>query len=144
MSVNIEHQVVAEAKNWLGTPYQHQASLKHIGCDCLGLLRGVWRTVKGDEPELAPAYAPRWNDAAQTDLLLAMANRNFDRHAANEPIKAGDVLLFKYRMHLPARHVAIALSADHFIHAYVGKGVVENSLSAWWQRHLAGHYSWRQ
>ena len=28
---------------WIGTPYRHQASLKGVGCDCLGLVRGVWR-----------------------------------------------------------------------------------------------------
>ncbi|MFD0934795.1 peptidase P60, partial [Methylobacterium trifolii] len=35
--------VVAQARLWLGTPYRHQASLAGVGCDCLGLLRGVWR-----------------------------------------------------------------------------------------------------
>ena len=38
---------VASARGWLGTPYHHQASLKGVGCDCLGLLRGVWREVIG-------------------------------------------------------------------------------------------------
>lgn len=33
--------VVAEARDWIGTPYRHQASVKHAGCDCLGLIRGV-------------------------------------------------------------------------------------------------------
>ena len=31
----------------IGTPYRHQASLKGVGCDCLGLVRGVWRAVHG-------------------------------------------------------------------------------------------------
>ena len=35
--------IVAEARAWIGTPYRHQASLKGVGCDCLGLVRGVWR-----------------------------------------------------------------------------------------------------
>ncbi|MFL5163197.1 MAG: peptidase P60, partial [Microvirga sp.] len=46
------HLILAEARSWIGTPYRHQASLKGIGCDCLGLLRGVWRGVMGREPEL--------------------------------------------------------------------------------------------
>ncbi len=37
--------LVTAARGWIGTPYIHQASLKDIGCDCLGLLRGVWREV---------------------------------------------------------------------------------------------------
>ena len=36
--------------------YRHQASLKGVGCDCLGLVRGVWRALHGAEPERAPAY----------------------------------------------------------------------------------------
>src|SRR6185437_17129428 len=52
--------IVAEARAWIGTPYRHQGSLKGIGCDCLGLVRGVWRGVIGAEPERAPPYAPDW------------------------------------------------------------------------------------
>ena len=39
--------VIAAARSWLGTPYHDQASLKRVGCDCLGLARGVWREVGG-------------------------------------------------------------------------------------------------
>src|SRR5690242_12458263 len=44
-------RIIAEARAFIGTPYRHQASLKGVGCDCLGLVRGVWRAVYGDEPE---------------------------------------------------------------------------------------------
>jgi NlpC/P60 family putative phage cell wall peptidase len=36
-------RIGAEARAWIGTPDRHQASLKGMGCDCLGLVRGVWR-----------------------------------------------------------------------------------------------------
>jgi NlpC/P60 family putative phage cell wall peptidase len=42
--------VIAVARSWLGTPYHDQASLRGVGCDCLGLARGVWREVVGPEP----------------------------------------------------------------------------------------------
>ena len=45
------NDIVAETRGWIGTPYRHQASLKGVGCDCLGLVRGVWRACVGDEPE---------------------------------------------------------------------------------------------
>jgi len=38
-------EVVAAARAWLGTPYRHRASVRGAGCDCLGLLRGVWRAL---------------------------------------------------------------------------------------------------
>ena len=46
--------VVAEARRWIGTPYVHQASSFQAGCDCLGLIRGVWRHLYGAEPERLP------------------------------------------------------------------------------------------
>jgi NlpC/P60 family putative phage cell wall peptidase len=62
-------QIVGETRDWIGTPYQHQASLKGVGCDCLGLVRGVWRAVIGEEPERAPPYAPGWAEAASGEPL---------------------------------------------------------------------------
>ena len=41
--------VVRAARGWIGTPYHHQASVKGVGTDCLGLVRGVWRELYGCE-----------------------------------------------------------------------------------------------
>ena len=43
----IAEAVVKEALSWLGTPYRHQGSRKGVGCDCLGLVMGVWRAIHG-------------------------------------------------------------------------------------------------
>ena len=56
--------IVASARGWIGTPYRHQASLRGLGCDCLGLVRGVWREVIGPEPEEPGPYAPDWAEAS--------------------------------------------------------------------------------
>lgn len=37
--------VVACARSWLDTPYQHQARLKGVGVDCAGLVIGVAREL---------------------------------------------------------------------------------------------------
>lgn len=55
---NLDRAVVAEAMDWIGTPYRHQASRKGVGCDCLGLVRGVWRALYGREPEAPGPYRP--------------------------------------------------------------------------------------
>jgi NlpC/P60 family putative phage cell wall peptidase len=47
-------RVLDIARDWLDTPYQHQASVRGAGCDCLGLIRGIWRTLYGAEPEAPP------------------------------------------------------------------------------------------
>lgn len=36
-------QFITKAREWVGTPYHHQARLKHVGCDCIGLIVGVAR-----------------------------------------------------------------------------------------------------
>ena len=61
--------IVAFARGWIGTPYCHQASLKGVGCDCLGLVRGVWRETLGAEPEGVPAYTPDWAEAGRAETL---------------------------------------------------------------------------
>ncbi|KLK92709.1 peptidase P60 [Microvirga vignae] len=135
MSEALSSRVVAEARSWIGTPYRHQASLKGMGCDCLGLLRGVWRGVLGTEPERPPPYSPDWAEAG-ADTLVAAARRHLIGIdvAAFEP---GDVLLFRWRDTLPAKHCAIATLADTMIHAHDGASVAEVAFAPWWRRHLA-------
>ncbi|WP_342151001.1 NlpC/P60 family protein [Methylorubrum sp. SB2] len=139
--MDIPHRIVAEARAWAGTPYRHQASLKGVGCDCLGLLRGVWRGVLGPEPEAPPPYAASWAESAAGDDPLAEAAR---RHLVPVPTslptyvpQAGDVLLFAFRAHLPAKHCAIATGPAAMIHAHDGAAVTEVALTPWWRRHLA-------
>ncbi|MCB5176272.1 NlpC/P60 family protein [Microvirga lenta] len=127
--------VVAEARSWLGTPYRHQASLKGVGCDCLGLLRGVWREVMGAEPEKPPPYAADWAEAG-ADTLLAAARRHLVEVEIAD-LAPGDVLLFRWRAGLPAKHCAIATSDATMIHAHDGACVAEVAFRPWWRRHLA-------
>ena len=134
---------LGEARLWLGTPYRHQASLRGVGCDCLGLLRGVWRGLYGAEPEAVPPYSATWAESAApgADPLTAAAARHLvpvaDAPAACA-LRAGDVLLFAFRRHLPARHCAIATGDGAMIHAHDGAVVAEVALTAWWRRHLTG------
>jgi hypothetical protein len=65
-----QNTIIAAARGWKGTPYHHQASLKGVGCDCLGLIRGVWRELHGAEPEVMPAYTKDWNEATGAEALL--------------------------------------------------------------------------
>lgn len=127
--------IVATARGWIGTPYRHQASLKGIGADCLGLVRGVWRELHGGEPEPVPAYGPGEADASGE--RLATAARRHMIEAADRVFGPGDLLLFRWRQHLPARHAGIASGPGHMIHAQEGVAVAEIPLSAWWLRHLA-------
>ena len=133
-------RILAEARDWIGTPYLHRASVRGSGADCLGLVRGVWRTVMGAEPEPLPPYAPDWAEAARQETLRDTARRHLvevDIAAA----KPGDVLLFRFRPHLPAKHAAILSAPARMIHAYDGVAVCETHLTPWWRRHLAAAFA---
>ena len=128
--------IVAEARTWIGTRYRHQASVKGIGCDCLGLVRGVWRGCVGAEPERPPAYAADWAEAGGVETLAEAALR----HLVPVPpdrFDVGDVLLFRWRDGCVAKHVAIASSATKMIHAHDGAEVCEVAIAPWWRRRLA-------
>ncbi len=128
--------VVREARRWLGAPYLHQASLRGVGCDCLGLVRGVWREIYGAEPEAPPPYAPDWAEAGGQESFRDAARRHL-REIALDEAAAGDVLLFRFRPYAPARHCAILTGGGLMIHAHDGAVVTEVALTRWWRRHAA-------
>jgi NlpC/P60 family putative phage cell wall peptidase len=128
--------IVAEARAWIGTPYRHQASLRSVGCDCLGLVRGVWRAVCGTEPVQVPPYAPDWAEASRREALASAAARYM---VAIDPARfaPGDVLLFRWREGLVAKHAAIATTPDLMVHAHDRACVTEVAVAPWWRRRLA-------
>jgi len=54
-----------------------------------------------------------------------------------DAFREGDVLLFRWRSHLPAKHAAIVTAADLMVHAHDGAAVAEVALAPWWRRRLA-------
>jgi NlpC/P60 family putative phage cell wall peptidase len=135
MSISRQH-IIAETRTWIGTPYRHQASLKGVGCDCLGLVRGVWRTLIGDEPERAPPYAPDWAEATQGEPLAEAAARHLVAICCGA-FAEGDVLLFRWRANLPAKHAAIVTASGLMVHAHDGAAVAEVAIAPWWRRRIA-------
>lgn len=138
------NDVVSAARGWIGTPYVHQASVRGAGCDCLGLLRGVWREILGPEPELVPAYSLDWSEPQGDERLWRAALT----HLIKRPPKLaapGDVLLFRMREGSVAKHVGIQARCDSgptFVHAYSGHGVIESALSAPWARRVVARFAY--
>jgi NlpC/P60 family putative phage cell wall peptidase len=129
-------QIVAEARAWIGTPYRHQASLKGVGCDCLGLVRGVWRALVGLEPQAPPPYSRDWAEASGEEAL-AQAARTHLVEIDPAAFAPGDVLLFRYRDNYPAKHAAIVTAPQLMVHAHDGASVAEVAIAPWWRRRLA-------
>ncbi|WP_197915855.1 NlpC/P60 family protein [Thiosulfatihalobacter marinus] len=131
-------RVVAEARSWIGTPYVHQAARKGAGTDCLGLIRGVWRHLYGEEPERAPAYSRDWSEPQGDERLWAAARR----HLLARPLDTlapGGVVLFRMKAGCVAKHLGVVAQTGanaSFVHAYSGHGVVESPMSAPWRRRV--------
>ncbi|SER65030.1 putative phage cell wall peptidase, NlpC/P60 family [Faunimonas pinastri] len=132
-------RVVNAARDWIDTPYRHQASLRGVGADCLGLLRGVWRDLRGAEPETPPAYSPDWAEATGRETMAEAASRHLVAIGLAE-LQPGDVALFRMKRSGPARHcgiVATGPSGPTLIHAWSRHSVAEVPFDAGWQRRLA-------
>ncbi len=133
----MRRRAVAEARAWIGTPYVHRASVRGAGADCLGLVRGVWRALRGDEPEAVPPYAPLWAEEGDGARLLAGLRRHLRAVDAASP---GDVLAFRMRRDGAAKHLALMSAADAMVHAMERRGVVETPLGPWWRRRIVAAF----
>ncbi|WP_082143738.1 NlpC/P60 family protein [Nitratireductor soli] len=133
-------RIVAVARGFDGVAYRHQGADRH-GCDCLGLVRAVWRELYGFDAEAPPAYGPAWADPSGVETLLNAASR----HLQPRPIAAmaaGDVLVFRWRPGLAAKHCGILTADDRMIHAYESAGrVAEGHIADAWRRRIAGVFS---
>ena len=147
METDIAGRIVAIARAWIGTPFVHQASVQGVGCDCLGLLRGIWRELYGDEPEEAPPYSLDWAEATGAETLHAALSRHADAIDIGG-VEPGDILLFRMLPHGPAKRCGV-LGCKNFIsrgqrsmfttliHSRQNKQVSEESFTPFWRNRLA-------
>ncbi|WBU65346.1 peptidase [Paracoccus aerodenitrificans] len=134
-------EITAIARSWIGTSYQHRGSCQGVGCDCLGLVRGIWRGIHGQEPGPVPFYTPDWGEYDGAEPLMAAARRYFLPDDA--PPFPGQILLFRMRRGACAKHLGVVSEGGHapsFIHAYDPHGVVESPLSAPWLKRIAARF----
>ena len=132
--------IVSEARSWIGTPYRHQHSTKGAGCDCLGLLRGVYRNCIGPEPELPPPYSASWGEAGKVEFMLDAANRWLDPVT----IDRAEVLIFRMRRGMIAKHCGIVVAPGYMVHADSSAGfVVETELTPAWVAKIAAGFKFK-
>jgi NlpC/P60 family putative phage cell wall peptidase len=124
-------QVVSQAQTWLGTPWHHQARLKGVGVDCIGLLVGVCKELNisvQDYQEYA-RFPDGYHLAKELDRQLI---KKF-----TQPMP-GDIMLF--RISRMPQHIAIC-SPLGLIHAHQGvMQVVETAMPKYWDTHILGVY----
>lgn len=132
-------ELIREAREWIGTPFHHQAALKGVGCDCGGLVRGVGvntgaLTLTAEQWKRHANYGrvpnPRRMERTLRTLLVFQWRRGDGERPALMP---GDVVWMEWRQELPM-HLGIIATLEErttLIHATSDIGrVVEHGLTA--------------
>jgi len=119
--------VIAEARRWIGTPYQHQARCLGAGVDCAGLVIGV-----GHALGLLDVDYRDYGQLPHQGLLRRLCDQHLQRLDAAEP---GCILLMGWVAEPgQEQHLGILTDADTLVHAYAqAGGCVEHRYSSAWQ-----------
>lgn len=136
----LNDRVLAIAEEWLGTPYRHGASRLQVGCDCLGLIRGIWRELYGTEPEDAGTYSRDWAELSRDEPLINAARRHMHLKPLTD-MQAGDLMIFRWRDGVAAKHLGIIAESNRFIHAYEGHSVTLSALVPQWRQRIAAVFA---
>lgn len=126
-------RVVAAAREWLGTPYHHRASVKGHGCDCAQLLVNAFSGA-GLMDFFEPAvYSMDWHLHRGEEKYLAEIEQRLklvddDERAVIERPESfqpqpGDVLML--RLGRTFSHSALVTQWPYVIHAYAMSQIVE-------------------
>jgi cell wall-associated NlpC family hydrolase len=124
-------QIIAAARECIGTPFAHQGRILGRALDCAGVaVHAASRWHTADEPA---AYGRLPNNS----MLETWLERQPFLLRADSPLP-GDLLLMRFSG--DPQHLAIC-AGDTIIHAYEAAGkVVEHNLDDKWRRRIARVY----
>lgn len=136
-------EVIAEAREWLGTPWVHQAACKGAGVDCLHYIAGVVRAF--GRKEAATFFAkPEWHSYGRHPDVMMMfegCDALMDRIRIEDALPA-DVLVFRCGRH--PMHFAFLSAHDRLLHAWFGaRRVCEHQLDEKWRARIIRAYRLR-
>lgn len=146
--MTLQNNIVAQARTWLGTPFHHQARLKRVGCDCLGLIIGVVDELGLKDKHGQPlagydeiTYSKEPDGVYLTQKIAALLDE-----VSTDQAQAGDLALFV--MGDNPQHLAILTDYENalgMIHCYAqARRVVEHRLDDDWKKRLTKVFRWHQ
>lgn len=122
--------VISIAREWVGTPYQHQAMLRGVGVDCVGLIIAVGREagvlpVTDEEISRFSGYGRLPNPRRMGQLMQQYL-------LPGEWRVPGDICWIQWRQGLPM-HLAIMTGDNTLIHAFGDvRKVCEHRITPLW------------
>ncbi len=135
--------VVRVAREWIGTRWQHQASVKGVGTDCIGLIGGVALElgIEGAEQWKLDPSLHCYGREPDPRMLLAAVVGYLDQ-VDRADMAPGDVLLLRFNSE--PQHFAILSGETTIIHAYAqARKVVENRIDDVWRKRILRVYAFR-
>lgn len=120
--------IIAEARQWIGTPFHWQASVKRHGCDCKGLVAGVARELGMPEGESLAALEHSYRQDFDPDQLFEGLGRTLVR-IDEDKLQPGDILAIAVPPKSGPRHLAILTGAGRMVHCY-GMGHIRKVIEA--------------
>jgi cell wall-associated NlpC family hydrolase len=109
--------IADEAMAWVGTPFVWGQSQKGVGCDCKGLVAGVFREL--GRPEAESFYATFSNYRVDRPVPAALLAEGFEKLFRRvETLNPGDIMLLKHAGQ--PGHMAVFVGGDRAVHAYPG------------------------
>jgi NlpC/P60 family putative phage cell wall peptidase len=131
--------VVAEARTWLGTRWQHQARVKGVACDCAGLVIGVARECGIVNLGFDVNGYAHYPDGETLERHCG----TYMTRLQTAQIAPGDVILMRFEGE--PQHLGIAGNYVHgglsIIHSYaVARKVVEHAIDDVWAKRIVAGY----
>lgn len=142
----VREAIVVTGRRWIGTPFRHQASLRGVGCDCIGLITGVARELGFESAERFGNDQRFRGYAKQPEptMLKAAVSEYLDPVDLAD-VQPGDILLLRYKRE--PQHFALRVERDglpYMVHGYGPKEVVENRIDEKWRGRIVGAYKYRE
>ncbi len=141
-------QIVAEAREWLDTRWEHQAKLKGVACDCAGLIVGVGLNSQAMTIDFvgATAKAVEGYSREPNPSLMVMALSRWMVRIRKDETGAGDVVYRRYGdnpQHLGILTGPLRDPESGIIHALMwpSRKVVEHRTDEEWYRQVVS--AWR-
>ena len=137
-------QVIQEAREWIGTPWHHQACVKGEGADCAMFIVGVALNtglMTEEQTEMVPAYPKDWHLHNEESMLIPIVEQFDVVQIPVEEAVPGDIIMFKVAK--CESHLGLLTEEGWFIHAFSSvkvNRVIESRLDDRWKRRLTRAY----
>jgi len=132
-------QVVATARQWIGTPFREQARVRGHGADCVGLNIGIGEDI-GDLPK---GFQITYKQAPDNRRMQRECDK-YLRRVPLEQMQAGDVVLIQTAAE--PHHMGILVDYRDglgIVHALKARGkVVEHRLDSRLRQSIVAAYSY--